>query len=647
MIREAFGRVIGKLLQNSSTSDDIDASATSQKSVEVVDRLSKSVDDGSTQTIEILERIEEALVQIADNVYNIAGKLNAQVSSMGEVSAWMAKDRAERERGKSEGELSAIEAAREAEKDPKATPTSRLASLTEEAMEAINDALGWFKLLSKILIPALIGVYIGVRDKIEEVFGEFGVFFADIGAWLIAIRMAFGKKVFEPFRKVGAWAKEFFKGFSVVDDALRPVMKILPKLGRIIGKAFLPLTVLLGAFDAISGAIEGYEKEGIAGAVKGAFGGIISGLIGWIGDLASWLWGSLLEVLGFEELGKSIKEIDFTKAINDLIQTSVGSLIELVQTFFGSIAEGFGKILDGDFSGLLDIVGAPFKSLYAGIKELFGFDPVESLKKSFLTIAPPGSFLDYIIPDSVYEYLGATKKEPEPLTGPQMATAKEVAQKLLMSYAPPGSWASKLIPDSVYEAAGIDPVTGALEKAVSAGSTAAAVTGASEKATRKAVAGSTATTGVDFMMNKSSMVVATAQVGSEPPRAVMMTPSEAAVVGGTLLSATPITGDAASAEVSVMRNGNWTVSKLADVKPGETFRPSEKITAVATSRASNRLGAIGSSIESNAANVSFKPISSSSPVVVSAPSSTNVINSTTAVTGQLAAVGSEFGAPRW
>ena len=446
------------------------------------------------------------------------------------------------------------------------------------------------------------------------------------------------------------------------------MLKILPKLGRIIGKAFLPLTVLLGAFDAISGAIEGYEKEGITGAVKGAFGGLISGLIGWIGDLAGWLWGSLLEVLGFEELGKSIKEIDFTKAINDLIQSSIGSLIEMVQTFFGSIAEGFGKILDGDFSGLLDIVGAPFKALYAGIKELFGFDPVESLKKSFLTIAPPGSFLDYIIPDSVYEYLGATKKEPEPLSGPEMATAKEVAQKLLMSYAPPGSWASKLIPDSVYEAAGIDPVTGALEKAVAgssaatvagidpvtgalekavAGSSAATVAGTSEKATRKAVAGSSAATGVDFMTNQSSLVVATTQVGSEPPRAVMMTPSEAAVVGGTLLSASPIKGDAASAEVSVMRDGNWTVAKLADVKPGETFRPSEKITSVAASRTSNRLGAIGSSIESSAANVSNQQSSVSSPVMVSAPSSTNVVNSTTAVTGQLAAVGSDFGPPRW
>ena len=59
------------------------------------------------------------------------------------------------------------------------------------------------------------------------------------------------------------------------------VLKPIQAIGRTIGKLFLPLTIILGIFDGVSGFMKEYENTGsIVDGIRGAVVGIIDGFIG-------------------------------------------------------------------------------------------------------------------------------------------------------------------------------------------------------------------------------------------------------------------------------------------------------------------------------------------------------------------------------
>ena len=101
---------------------------------------------------------------------------------------------------------------------------------------------------------------------------------------------------------------DFFKFFAV---------KFAP-VGKVLGKIFLPVTIIMGIFDGIKGAISGAAKEeGVAnkfiGGITGAIKGILVGLIGMPLDLLKDLVGWIAGKLGFENAQESLK--GFTKEI--------------------------------------------------------------------------------------------------------------------------------------------------------------------------------------------------------------------------------------------------------------------------------------------------------------------------------------------
>lgn len=172
------------------------------------------------------------------------------------------------------------------------------------------------------------------------------------------------------------------------------------KLGEVIGKKILfPIITI---YDTVMGALEGYDKEGIFGAFKGAISGFINSIFGGVLDLlkdgVSWV----LNLLGFEEAGKFLDSFSFQELIKQAV-------------------DGFFNFVKGMFDFVMDVFTNPGKAMekLAGI----GDAAKEGLKKILRNSLPkPGggiieSAASKFIPDAVYEFAGLDPKTGAVVSG--------------------------------------------------------------------------------------------------------------------------------------------------------------------------------------------------------------------------------------
>ena len=95
--------------------------------------------------------------------------------------------------------------------------------------------------------------------------------------------------------------------FNAVDGPIATILKPIQAIGKTIGKLFLPLTIILGIFDGVSGFTKEYENTGkIVDGIRGAVSGIVDGFIGTFVRLITDLVGMALSFLGLDNLGKFI-----------------------------------------------------------------------------------------------------------------------------------------------------------------------------------------------------------------------------------------------------------------------------------------------------------------------------------------------------
>ena len=157
----------------------------------------------------------------------------------------------------------------------------------------------------------------------------------------IAIRSVFGQG--GKFASIG----------KAISEGFKPIAKFAGSAGRLLGKLFLPVTVIMGVIDAVKGFMEGFSEEGILGGITGAFEGVITGLVAvpldLLKDLVSWIAGKL----GFEGLSEKLDSFSFAEmfakffdfiqnirlAIGDWIQDKILSLRSLLPSFLGGLSD--------------------------------------------------------------------------------------------------------------------------------------------------------------------------------------------------------------------------------------------------------------------------------------------------------------------
>lgn len=175
-------------------------------------------------------------------------------------------------------------------------------------------------------------------------------------------------KVFKPL------TKGFKQGFGVVT-------KFASTAGRVLGKLFLPITILMSVFDFVKGFMRGFSEDGIIGGLKEGIISVVDGLFGSLIRMLTVIPTKLAEWLGLDNFAFAIQT-----SVNDMINgfyTAFGGLVDIIVgifTFDGEkIMTGFSDV----WSGIVDIVMLPFRLLGGLLADIFGFEFIQELKEKY------------------------------------------------------------------------------------------------------------------------------------------------------------------------------------------------------------------------------------------------------------------------
>ena len=196
----------------------------------------------------------------------------------------------------------------------------------------------------------------------------------------------FSTRILEFILRMKARIKSFFKPFINLMKTLGglgkfagldKIMKFLKGIMKVFGKLFLPISLLMGAWAAISGGLdEAAEESGgfpqkimsfISGALKGLLDFFIFDLANLIQDGIKWAIGWFMGLFGFneEEIEKAT-DFDFVKPIKD----AVFGAIDWIRGLFRF--DGKGIKFDG-LAPLMDILMWPLNEAIDWVRELLGF----------------------------------------------------------------------------------------------------------------------------------------------------------------------------------------------------------------------------------------------------------------------------------
>ena len=196
------------------------------------------------------------------------------------------------------------------------------------------------------------------------------------------------------------------------------LLKIIKNVSGIVNKLFLPLTIIMTAFDTIKGMISGYAEGGILGALEGGitgfFNSLIFGPLDLLKDMTSWVLGKL----GFENAAGILDTFSFS----DLFSQLVGGIFDLVGNLFTSLTDSFYAIIEafkagGVWSGIGTMITEYFqlmvmkpldllKDLVSWAASLFGFENASKWLDSFSFSEMFTAVTDWIgsIPGKLVEY---------------------------------------------------------------------------------------------------------------------------------------------------------------------------------------------------------------------------------------------------
>ena len=185
--------------------------------------------------------------------------------------------------------------------------------------------------------------------------------------------------------KVGGGVRSAMAGISSgggflksVTDAVKSVFRffkslqgVFRALGNVLGKLFLPITVIMGIFDGIKGAVTGFQEESgnmlqkILGGLFGAIKEISANLIALPLDLLKGAVSWILDKVGLDFVSDMLDEFSFEDIFRTLFDTFAGAIIHPIETLKKVLEWVKGKVSGG----------------IKKIKSFFGFGDDEETKQ--------------------------------------------------------------------------------------------------------------------------------------------------------------------------------------------------------------------------------------------------------------------------
>jgi hypothetical protein len=192
---------------------------------------------------------------------------------------------------------------------------SRFFLYLKETFPAINKMINGMKsFFIFIKNGTAIGRYfVSVINRTIGVFTTFIAIIKDVQFGALGF-IKILKSVFAPVIEIfKIFMTSFRLGYGIMSGLFR-FLRVLRPIISLIGRAFLPLTIVLTLIDAVIGAFKGFKKDGIRGLLVGIFAGIIDGLT--------------LGLIGFDKIYKFMNNIidSITKAFKKILEHTYNAI---------------------------------------------------------------------------------------------------------------------------------------------------------------------------------------------------------------------------------------------------------------------------------------------------------------------------------
>ena len=179
------------------------------------------------------------------------------------------------------------------------------------------------------------------------------------------------KKAVSSFKKMMPGGGGIGKMIKPVTDSIGKVMKVLRSItkgafafGRILGRVFLPISIIMGLFDFVGGAMDGFKKYSEKGFFEGLMGGLLGGvsalLVGIVGmpldllkDMVSWL----LEKMGFSGASEFLDSFSFSEMIGGIFTSITDTVMAGIANIKDQIDNiGWGGMIGNMTLGLVKVL---------------------------------------------------------------------------------------------------------------------------------------------------------------------------------------------------------------------------------------------------------------------------------------------------
>lgn len=231
-------------------------------------------------------------------------------------------------------------------------------------------------------------------------------------------------QLFRPFKYMFDLVMSVFKPvISGLKAGVGTIAKFAGAFGRILGRIFLPVTIIMGVFDSISGFIEGFKEsegesllarviDGLGSGLGKLFGNLVGVPLDLLKNVVAWVLGKM----GFENAEETLKNF----SIKDKIK-------EMFEGLFGLFSKGIDYIInlftgDGSDTGPIGFI----KRIFKGVGNLY-LDFYRLILRTILPVpkASDGKIFGFIkraiseaVPDAVYKFAGINKETGERLEKP-------------------------------------------------------------------------------------------------------------------------------------------------------------------------------------------------------------------------------------
>ena len=156
------------------------------------------------------------------------------------------------------------------------------------------------------------------------------------------------KAIFDPLVDAVNKTLDLIKGaFSIFSEG-SDLMRLLGNIGRVIGRLFLPFTLIMTAYDTVKGAIAGFEEDGFLGGLQGAVTGFLNSVFGAPIDLLLKGVKIVLDTLGFSSAAKALEDFSAQDLIADLIDGLFDMFKSVINGFLEVVAQGLDFVGMGD-----------------------------------------------------------------------------------------------------------------------------------------------------------------------------------------------------------------------------------------------------------------------------------------------------------